>query len=75
MEEFSICDAFLISQKLQNLEMTKSASALLTPPNSPQVVKQPDALKTHQDKWGSDDGMTVPWSSAEDLHDDGNSDL
>lgn len=78
VEEFSACDAFLISQKLQNLEMTKSSldpSALLTPPNSPQIVKQPDAMKTHQDKWGYDGGVTFPWSSAEDLHNDGNSGL
>lgn len=78
MEEFGACDAFLITEKLQNLEMTKSSldpSALLTPPNSPQIVKQPDAMKTHQDKWGNDGGVTFPWSSAEDLHDDGISGL
>lgn len=78
MEEFSTCDAFLISQKLKNQEMTISPldpSALLTPPNSPQIVKQADVVKTHPDKWGTDDGVTVPWSSAEDLRDDGNSDL
>lgn len=78
VEEFSACDAFLISQKLQNVEMTKSSldpSALLTPPNSPQIVKQPDAMKTHQDKWENDGGVTFPWSSAEDLHNDGNSGL
>lgn len=72
--ELSTFDALLLSQKLQNLEMTKSSldpSALLTPPNSPQIVKQPDMVKTHHDKWGNDDGATVPWSSAEDLHDDG----
>lgn len=58
--------------------MTKSSldpSALLTTPNSPQIVKQPDVVKSHQDKWGNDDGVRVPWSSAEDVHDDGNSDL
>lgn len=60
----------LFSQRLQNLGMT----TLLTPPNSPQIVKQSDVVKTHQDKWGDDDSMTVPWSSGEDLHDEGNSD-
>lgn len=79
VEEFSACDAFLISQELQNLEIAKPSldpSALLTPPNSPHIVKQPDAVKTRRDKWASDDGATVPWSSAEDLHDNnGNSDL
>lgn len=74
VEEFSTCDASLISQKLQNLEMTRTSmdpSSLLTTPNTPQIIKQTHAVKTHQDKWGNDDSVTV-WSSGEDVNDEGN---
>ncbi|XP_029691837.1 ras-associating and dilute domain-containing protein isoform X1 [Takifugu rubripes] len=73
VEEFSICDSPLVSQKLQNPEMTRTSmdpSTLLTTPNTPQIVKQTHAVKTHQDKWGNDDSVTV-WSSGEDLNDEG----
>lgn len=73
-EEFSTCDTLLISQELQNLEMTRTSmdpSTLLTTPNTPKIVKQTCAVKTHRDKWGIDDSVTV-WSSGEDLNDEGN---
>lgn len=44
---------------------------LLTTPNTPQIIKQTHAVKTHQDKWGNDDSVTV-WSSGEDVNDEGN---
>lgn len=74
MEEFSTCGALLISQKLQNLVMSRSInpSTLLTTPNTPQIVKQTNAVKISQDKLDNDDGVTV-WSSGEDLKDEGNS--
>lgn len=73
-EEFNTCDALLNSQKLQNLEMTRTSvdpSTLLTTPNTPKIVEQTQAVKTHRDKWGNDDNVTV-WSSGEDLNDEGN---
>lgn len=74
MEEISTCDTLVISQELQNLEVTRSSmdpSTLLTTPKSPNIVNQTLAVGTHQDKWGNDDSETV-WSSGEDLNDEGN---
>ncbi|XP_039991396.1 ras-associating and dilute domain-containing protein [Xiphias gladius] len=84
LDEFSSCGAFLLSQKLRNLELqireTKSTemrrsaldpSCLLTPPNTPHIIDPVDLVKAGQDAWIKADSETAPWSSAVDAHDEG----
>ncbi len=82
-DEFNSCGAFVLSQKLRNLELQaretetsemKSAldpSCLLTPPNTPHSTDPADLLKAYHDKRMKGDSETLPWSSDVDAHDEG----
>lgn len=69
LDEFSSCGALLLSQKLRNLELKRSAldpSCLLTPPNTPHVIDPSDLVKAEQDKWMQADSETLPQSSGDE---------
>lgn len=76
-KEFSSCGALLLSQKLRNLELqtrgteTLDPSCLLTPPNTPQTVMEPEMVKAYQEKWVKGDNVTLPWFSGVDAYDEG----
>ncbi|CAB1422652.1 unnamed protein product [Pleuronectes platessa] len=84
LDEFSSCGAFLLSQKLRNLEqqiretkmtseMRRSAldpSCLLTPPKTP-LIDIVSLVKEGQDKWTKADNETLPWTYDVDAPDKG----
>ncbi|KAM3592333.1 uncharacterized protein V6R79_016753 [Siganus canaliculatus] len=84
LDDFNTCGAFLLSQKLKDLELQsrvteavntrKSAvdpSCLLTPPNTPHIVEPGDLTEAHQEKCVTGDRALLPWSAATDAHEEG----
>uniref|UniRef100_A0A3Q3KQR6 Ras-associating and dilute domain-containing protein-like n=1 Tax=Mastacembelus armatus TaxID=205130 RepID=A0A3Q3KQR6_9TELE len=82
LNELSSCGAFLLSQKLRDLELQtremetsdlrRSAldpSCLLTPPNTPHIIEP--VVKADHGKWMQGDSGTLPWSSGLEGHDEG----